>query len=69
MDEASLASLNYFVIRSLIGNIAFSFMFHCMNLVDCILWTWLSMSFLVLCGIILPGLCLVKLFFSARKWL
>jgi len=35
---ASIASLSYFVIRSLIGNIAFSFMFHYMNLVDCIFW-------------------------------
>jgi len=36
VDVASLASLSCFVIRSLIGNIAFSFMFHSMNLVDCI---------------------------------
>jgi len=38
VDVASLANLSCFVIRSLIGNIAFSFMFHCMFLVDCIFW-------------------------------
>ena len=32
------SKLRCFVIRSLIGTIAFSFMFHCMNLVGCIFW-------------------------------
>jgi len=34
VDVASLTSLSCFVIRRLIANIAFSFMFHCMILVD-----------------------------------
>jgi len=34
VDLASLTSLSCFVIRRLIANIAFSFMFHCMILVD-----------------------------------
>ena len=33
------------VIKSLIGNIALSFMFHCMNLVNSIFWIWLLMCF------------------------
>ena len=54
MDVASLASLNCYVIRSSIGNIVFSFMFHCMNLVDCIIWICLLVPFLVMCGFIFP---------------
>jgi len=69
VDVASLASLSCFVIKSLIGNIAFSFMFHCMNLVDCIFWIWLWVPFLVFCGYIFPSLCSVELCFSERKWL
>ena len=68
VDIASLASC-CFVIRSLIGNIAFSFMFYCMNLVDCIFWIYLLVGFLVMCGFIFPSLCFVKLRFSERKWL
>ena len=37
-SNSTLATLSCFVIISQIGNIAFSFMFHCMNLVDCIFW-------------------------------
>ena len=69
VDVASLASLCCFVIKSLIGNIAFSFMFHCMNLVDCNFLIWVLVPFLVMCGFIFPRLCLVKLCFSQRKWL
>jgi len=51
-----------FVIRNLIGNITtFSFMFHYMNLVDCIFWICLLEPFLVMCGFIFPSLRLVKL--------
>jgi len=42
------------VIRSLIGNIALIFMFHCMNLGDCISWIWVLVPFLVMCGFIFP---------------
>jgi len=38
VDVASLATSGCFVIVSQIGIIAFSFMFHCMNFVDCIFW-------------------------------
>ena len=52
------------VIRS---NIAFSFMLHCMNLVDSIFWICLLVPYLVMCGFIFPRLCLVKLCFSEMK--
>jgi len=54
VDVASLTSLSCFVIRSLIGNIALNFMFHCMNLGDCISWIWVLVPFLVMCGFIFP---------------
>ena len=69
VDVASLASLSCFMIRRLIGNIAFSFMFHCMSLVDGIFWICVSVPFLVMWGFIFLSLCLVKLCFSERKWL
>jgi len=59
VDVASPASLSCFVTRSLIGNIAFSFIFHCMNLVDCIFWICILVLFLVMCCFIFPSLCLV----------
>jgi len=64
-----LTILSCFVIRSLTGNTAFSVMFHCINLVDCIIWIWLLVPFLVMCDFIFPSLCLVKLCLSERKWL
>jgi len=67
VDVANLASLKLFMIKSLIGNIAFSFMFHCMNLVDCIFWH--LVPFLFMCGFIFSSLCLANLCFSERKWL
>jgi len=57
------------VIKSLIGNIAFSFKFHCMILVDCIFWISVLVPVLVMCGFIFPSLGLVKLWFSERMWL
>jgi len=69
VDVASLASLSCFVIRSLVGNIALSFMFHCMILVDCIFWICVLVPVLVMCGSIFPSLSLAKLCFSERKWL
>jgi len=55
--------------RSLTGNTAFSVMFHCINLVDCIFWIWLLVPILVMCGLIFPSLCLVKLYLLERKCL
>jgi len=52
VDIESLATLSCFVIRSFIGNIAFRFMFHCMNLVDCIFWICLLVPFLVVCVVL-----------------
>jgi len=55
---------------TIIGNTAFSFMFHCMNLFDCIFGICLLVPFLVMRGFISLSLCLVKFYlcFSERRW-
>ena len=52
-----------FVIISQIDNIAFSVMFHCMNLVDCIFWICVLVLFLVMCVFTVP--CQLSMFGKA----
>jgi len=49
IHQSIFCGWSWFVIVSLIGDVAFSFMFCCMSFVDCIFWIWILVPFLVMC--------------------